>query len=545
MTKTVLFILDKIQGIFKWLDIDYSSLRAIVEVKMMIENRRAHGNQNKQKKNNEDNNTFVKSLGFQALFSFLFGIMILSINETVYNIYLWNFAFIMFMIAFNIISDFIDVLFDTSDNIILIPRPIDSKVIWMARLIHISVFILTLTLANSLGSIVFTIVKLGFLAGLIYFLSVVLLCIITVLLTAILYLLLTKIVNGERLKDIIGYAQIFFSVFLMIGYQFGSKLISTLFLDQTINIKWWHYITPPAWFAGAMELMVNHKFETPFLLFVLLIMTIPFLSLFIMNRYLAPLFSKSLSEYGTPENVEKQASINHNTGFSFFLSKILTKNSLERAAFTFVWKITNRDRKFKIRAYPIFGLQIYFMIKIFTDAKEQGFTRWMVLYYTTFCVYGVIQQIYFSDNWKAAWIFKNSPIQFPGNIILGGMKAIIIKVAVPIFTVVGAIMVYKFGLEVIDDIIFAFVNTLLFISAGITIGQFSMPFSKDISEQNKAGKSWSRIIVLLIVVPIIGGIHYFVSKTTYGVIILTPIFLTVSLLIFSEYRKITWEKIKE
>ena len=545
MTKTVLFILDKIQWLFKWLAIDYLSLRSIVEVKMMIENRRTHGNQNKQKQRKEDNNTFVKSLGFQALFSFLFGVIILSINETVYNIYLWNFAFIMFMIAFNMISDFIDVLFDTSDNIILIPRPIESKVIWMARLIHISVFILTLTLANSLGSIVFTIVKLGFLAGIIYFLSVILLCVITVLLTAILYLMLTKIVNGESLKDFIGYAQIFFSVFLMIGYQFGSKLISTLFLDQTINIKWWHYITPPAWFAGAMEILVNHKFETPFLLFGLLIMTIPFLSLFVMNKYLAPLFSKSLSKYGTPDNVEKQALSTQNTGFSLFLSKMFTKNLLERAAFTFVWKITNRDRKFKIRAYPIFGLQIYFMIKIFTDEKEQGYTRWMVLYYTTFCIYGVIQQIYFSDDWKASWIFKNSPIQFPGNILLGGIKAIIIKLAVPIFIVIGTIMVYKFGLEVIDDIIFAFVNTLLFISAGITVGKFSMPFSKDISDQNKAGKNWSRIIVLLVFVPIIGGIHYLVSKTTYGVIILTPVFLTISLLLFSEYRKITWEKIKE
>ena len=545
MTKIVLFSLDKIQWLFKWLGIDYLSLRSIVEVKMMIENRRTHGIQNKQKQHKENNNTFVKSLGVQALFSFLFGIIILSIKETVYTIYLWNFAFIMFMIAFNMISDFIDVLFDTSDNIILIPRPIDSKVIWMARLIHISVFILTLTLANSLGSIVFTIIKLGFLAGIIYFLSVILLCIITVLLTAILYLVLTKIVNGERLKDFIGYAQIFFSVFLMIGYQFGSKLISTLFLDQTISIKWWHYITPPAWFAGAMEILVNHKFETPFLLFGLLIMTIPFLSLFVMNKYLAPLFSKSLSEYGTPDNVEKQASFTHNTSFSLFLSNIFTKNSLERAAFTFVWKITNRDRKFKIRAYPIFGLQIYFMIKIFTDEKEQGYTRWMVLYYTTFCIYGVIQQIYFSDEWKASWIFKNSPIQFPGNVILGGIKAIIIKVAIPIFTVVGILMVYKFGLEVIDDIIFAFVNTLLFISTGIVVGEFSMPFSKDISEQNKAGKSWSRIIVLLVFVPIIGGIHYLVSKTTYGVIILTPIFLTISLLLSSEYRKITWEKIKE
>jgi ABC-2 type transport system permease protein len=546
MTKTVLFLLDKLQWLFKFLGVDYASLRSIVEVKMIMENRRVHGIQkNRPQKDKEDNNTFVKSLGFQALFSFLFGAIVLAIDKTVYNIYLWNFAFIMFMIAFNMISDFIEVLFDTTDNIILIPRPVDSKVIWMARLIHITIFILTLTFANSLGSLVFTIAKLGIVTGIMYFFSVILLCLITVFITGILYLLLTKFVSGERLKDIIGYAQIFFSIALMIGYQLGSNMISKLLFVQTLDIKWWHYLAPPAWFAGIMEAYVNRHFETPYFIFVVLVLTIPFLSLYLMNRYLSPLFAKSLSEYGTPDNVEKEVVNSSKSSLSSFLAKILTKNSLEKAAFIFVWKVTNRDRKFKIRAYPIFGLQIYFIAKLFFDVKQQEFSKWMALYYTAFCVFLVVQQIFVSDDWKAAWIFRNAPVDKPGLMLLGGIKAILIKLAIPVFVVVGTIFIYKYGIGMLDDIIFAFVNTLLFIGANIFTGNFSMPFSQSITDSSKMGKKSVNIILLLFVVPILGGIHYFISKTTYGVIILTPIFLGIAIILFSEYRKISWDKIRD
>jgi hypothetical protein len=546
MTKIVLFILDKLQWLFKFLNVDYRSLRSIIEVKMIMENRRVHGVQNKNRPQKEnENNSFVKSLGFQALFSFLFGAIVLAIDKTVYNIYLWNFTFIMFMIAFNIISDFIEVLFDTTDNIILIPRPVDSKVIWMARLIHITIFIIMLTLANSLGSLVFTFAKLGIVAGIMYFLSVILLCLITVFITGVLYLLLTKIVSGERLKDIIGYAQIFFSVALMIGYQLGSNMVSKLLFVQTLEIKWWHYFIPPAWFAGIMEAFVNKDFEPSYFIFVALILIVPLFSLYLMNRYLSPIFAKSLSEYGTPDNIEKQVVNSSKNSLSSFFAKLISKNSVERAAFTFVWKITNRDRKYKIRAYPIFGLQIYFVAKLFFDNKQAEFNKWMALYYTAFCVFAVVQQIFVSDDWKAAWVFRNAPIEKPGYILLGGLKAILIKLASPVFLIVGGLFIFKYGLGMLDDVLFAFVNTLLFIGGSIFTGIFSMPFSRSITENSKMGKKSANVIILLFVVPILGGIHYFISKTTYGVIILTPIFLGIAIILFSEYRKISWEQIRE
>ena len=546
MTNFILFILDKLQWLFRWLSIDYRSLRAIVEVKLLAENRRVHGVQRTQTQKKELNNTFGKSLIFQAFFSFFYGITIFILDQPLYLVMMISFAFIMFMVAFNMISDFAEVLFDTSDNVILLPRPVDGKVIWMARMIHIVVFLGMLTLANSIGSIVFTTIKFGWQAGLLFTLCVALLCLITIFLTSILYLLLTKVVSEEKLKDIIGYAQIGFSVFLAVGYQFiarTDKLIGATV--QNIEIKWWHYLTPPAWFAGVMESLINGHFELPYLIFILLVLVIPFLSLYLINNYLSPLFAKNLAGLGTPEITEQVKKTTSKKGFLRIISGIFTQSIVEKSAFEFVWNITSRDRKFKVRAYPIFGMIIYFLYNYFTEVQKEDFNVLMVLYYTMFTIWIFTQQIYLSDDWKAAWLYRVTPLDKPGEIILGGIKSILVKIGIPVFVIVGTVLMVKAGLGMFDDILFAMCGTLFFMSLNIMNSEFSMPFSTEVSGGKVKGRQWLHFLILFIIAPILGFVHYFVAKTSFGLIALSPIFLIIALLLLREYRKIGWEKIKE
>jgi len=547
MTKFILYFLDKLQWLFKWLAVDYHSLRAIVEVKLMMENRRVHGLQRNQVQKKEHSNTFLKSLLFQALFSFIYGVMIFFIKQPVYLVMMLSFSFIMFMVAFNMISDFAEVLFDTSDNVILLPRPVEGKVIWMARLIHIIVFLGALTLANSLGSIIFATFKFGWQAGLLFFLCVILLCLITIFLTSILYLLLTKVVSEEKLKDIIGYAQIAFSVFIAVGYQFiarTDKLIGTE--TQEIVIKWWHYLVPPAWFAGVMEAFVAKHFELPYMIFTLLVLIVPFASLYIINNYLSPLFAKSLSGLGTPEITEKRAvKTAKKSTFLNVLSGIFTKTSLEKSAFELVWIITARDRKFKVRAYPIFGMLIYFIYNYFTQSQKQDVNVLMILYYAMFLIWIFSQQIYISDDWKASWAYRVAPLINPGEVLLGALKSILVKVGLPIFIIIGAILIGKAGFGMIDDILFAMASTLLFISLNVLTGEFSLPFSMEMANAKIKGNQWMKFLFLFLVAPILGFVHYFIGKTSYGLITLTPILLIIALLLLKEYRKIGWERIKE
>jgi uncharacterized protein YggT (Ycf19 family) len=103
----------------------------------------------------------------------------------------------------------------------------------------------------------------------------------------------------------------------------------------------------------------------------------------------------------------------------------------------------------------------------------------------------------------------------------------------------------KAGIGMFDDILFAMCGTLFFMSLNIMNSEFSMPFSTEVSGGKVKGRQWIHFLILFIIAPILGFVHYFVAKTSFGLIALSPIFLIIALLLLREYRKIGWEKIKE
>jgi hypothetical protein len=408
------------------------------------------------------------------------------------------------------------------------------------------VFLGAQTLANSLGFIIYASIKFGASAGFIFFICVILLCLVTIFLTAILYLLLIKVISQEKLKDVIGYIQILFSVSVAIGYQFVGRMYNFIGGSSEIVLKWWHFISPFAWFAGIMEAFIKRHLEVPYMIFLGLGLIIPALLLLLMNRYLAPLFAKGLSNFAMPDIVSVDKLHHKGNGLLTMLSKIFTKTRVEKAAFELVWLIASRDRKFKVRAYPTFGMLIYFIYNFLTNDKKSDIYLYITLYYGMFSVWIFTQQIYVSDEWKAGWVYRVSAIEKPGEVLLGGLKSVMISIGIPIFVILGFALGYKAGVAVVDDIIFASINTLLFLSFNVFGGMFSMPFSTEVAASGKPNKSqWIKFMILLIVAPVFGIIHYFIAKTTYGIIVLSPIFLLIALLLVAEYRKISWHKIKE
>jgi hypothetical protein len=265
----------------------------------------------------------------------------------------------------------------------------------------------------------------------------------------------------------------------------------------------------------------------------------------LINNYLSPLFAKNLAGLGTPEIIQREKTNTSKKRFLSVVSGIFTQSIIEKSAFEFVWNITARDRKFKVRAYPIFGMMIYFLYNYFTEAKKEDFNVLMVLYYTIFSIWVFTEQIYLSDDWKAAWLYRITPLDKPGEIILGGIKSILVKIGIPVFIIVGTVLMIKAGLGMLDDIIFAMCSTLLFMSLNIFKSEFSMPFSTEVANGKVKGGQWVRFLILFIIAPILGFIHYFVAKTSFGLIVLAPIFLIIALLLLREYRKIGWDKIKE
>jgi len=566
MVKFILYLLDKFRWFFINIGVDYTSLRAILEVKLLIETRgfwiknprAAEISENPEEDENsvfeseieEESNhrTFLKTSIIQAVFSFLYAIVIFSVKQTVFNMLLMCFTYMMFMICFNMLADFAEVLFDNQDNSTLLSRPVDPKTIWISRLLHLLIFLGLLTFANAIGLAVVLALKMGFVVGLLFLIGVSFLCLISVFISSGLYIFLSKLVNPERFKDIIIYVQIFFTLSLSIGYQFisGQSKISVEDIFQPSSVKFWHYFAPPAWYAHILDSYVYHVKDWHHLNFIFLGILFPIIAMVLINKYLAPFFANRLT------SIQYFATVDTRTASAKFLirdffSKIhkLFKHSiLEKSAFELVWTIVTRDRRFKLRAYPSLGLLILFTIRYYNDTLTVDVNRLMILYYTTFTLSMIVQQIFLSDNWKASWIYQIMPIENPGELLVGAYRSVIIRFIVPLYILITTIMLLKEGIACLKDVYLNISVTLLYIAISVFKESFRLPFSVEATNSNAKGNNWIRFFNLIFVMPTIGLIHYYISKTLVGTLVIATAFSIIAIILFQQYKFISWERIR-
>ena len=566
MVKFILYFLDKFRWFFINIGVDYTSLRAILEVKLLIETRgfwikNPKASQAAPKSDEDETSpfepeieeesnhrTFLKTSIIQAVFSFLYAIVIFSVKQTIFNMLLMCFTYMMFMICFNMLADFAEVLFDNQDNTTLLSRPVDPKTIWISRLLHLLIFLGLLTFANAIGLAVVLALKMGLMVGVFFLISVSFLCLISVFISSGLYIFLSKLVNPERFKDIIIYVQIFFTLSLSIGYQFisGQSKISVEDIFQPSSVKIWHYFAPPAWYAHIIDSYVYEVKDWHHLNFVFLGILFPIIAMVLINKYLAPFFANRLTSIQYYASVDTRKSSARFLIRDFFnkIHQLFKHSVLEKSAFELVWTIVTRDRRFKLRAYPSLGLLILFTIRYYNDTLTVDVNRLMILYYTTFTLSMIVQQIFLSDNWKASWIYQIMPIENPGELLIGAYRSVIIRFIVPLYILITTIMLLKEGIACLKDVYLNISVTLLYIAISVFKESFRLPFSVEASNSNAKGNNWIRFFNLIFVMPMIGLIHYYIAKTLVGTLVIATAFSIIAIILFQQYKFISWERIR-
>ena len=134
------------------------------------------------------------------------------------------------------------------------------------------------------------------------------------------------------------------------SYQLLPRLIEMDAIKGfTLPIRWWTYLIPPAWMAAPIDIVVNGDFSTAKIVMSLAGLVIPIVSVYVVIKYLAPGFSTALSQMEVSESsTEKYLAAKKKGRFPDFLSRIFTSNSSEQAVFQLSWKLSSRDRKFKL-----------------------------------------------------------------------------------------------------------------------------------------------------------------------------------------------------
>ncbi len=539
--------------------VDTIQLNEILRVKLMMDNRRPKAifATRKNAKNGGQQSPWVISL-FTILMGVFIG-LVLFLNGMPYVGETYYFIIFMVLMSLTLISDFTTVLIDTRDQFILLPRPVNDRTIAVSRILHISIYVLRLALLQGLPALVIVGFVDGIMAVPIFFIQILEATFLSIFMVNIIYLLLMKSVSPQKFKDIISYFQIGFSVLIFAAYYLVPRLINVSVLGN-VNLltHWWAYLLPPVWIAALNELLI-HSSRSGVITSVLAIIgiTVPVLGLWFVAKVLAPGFNRRLSVIATSDgNSNPSTPIKKAGKFSLIekLSNLISPDPVENAGFRITWKLAARTREFKMKVYPAFAyVPIYFLyfalngkgdsISDRWDKLQMGHTYVFLIYLSTFILSAVLMNISMSEKYRSAWVYYALPVSEPGKILSGMYKAIITLYFFPYCLVLSIAIVVIWGPQAINDIIFAFLISMIY---GILMALFmvkGLPFSKPVVVKQGGGK----MITSLMILAFMGGIgfgHYFLMRWEMVIWICIIPALLINWIIFRQYKKQNWDNIE-
>lgn len=548
----ILFIL---RPIFIRLGVNFDQLAAIVEVKLKMDNRRTRFNQ-MNKKQQESNASFYWTLLLYTLVSSIFGFFV-YISTSVTAVYSMAFAYVMFMLAMTLITDFSSVILDSNDNAVLLPRPVDDRTLLIARITHILMYLLSMMFALSLPVLVATVIKYGVFVGLIFLMISLLMLILIVFLTNIFYLVLMKFTSEEKLRNIINSFQIILTFLFMGGYRIVGRLVNFDSLQSSLELKaiWWHYLIPPIWMGNSMNVAINHQFDGSKFLFIFLTLTVPFMVFFLVNNVLSGNFSQKIAGMDVAKREESVPNQVKSSGFVGRLAQIFTGTPIEHGAFEFVWKLTSRDRKFKLRVYPSLAYLLIYPVFMIGAGKSDGSisqqiehlreSSWLLvmMIYLCFSILLTIRlQISQSEEFKASWIFTIVPLTQPGEVLSGAFRSVMVKFMFPIILLLSIILPIIWGGDVIDDIFFGALTVInIALLNSISSRDNKFPFSTEV--KNNSGGTFLRTMLYMVATGFMGLIHFFLMKVSYVIPVIAVFQLILVLYLLKKYRELGWEKV--
>ncbi len=543
--------------LYRKMGVNIPHLRAILTAKLMMDDRRVSGiQQSRRKKQKPPKFATVSTMFFTALMGcvFLYSFAVGHDYLTELTIY---FSFYVFILASTLISDFTSVLIDVRDNMIILPKPISDKTFVLARLLHIVIHVSKLILPMALPASIYLCVKEG-LAGLFPFIFLIIAAtLFTIFLINALYIFILKITTPEKFKNIISYFQIFFAIFFYAGYQLVPRLVSkTVLSHYSITSFKWAWITPPYWFAAGWQYLRVFNLASPLFIYFILSVAVPLLSVWLVIKYFAPSFNRKLSMIGgseigsAPVKTGSKGLLSTTSAFISSIAKWFTEKGAERMSFLNTWKLMSRSRDFKMKVYPSIGYILVYVVIIFMNNKmsmasimdQTGAGRFVflgVIYFSSFVLVMAVQQLMFSEKYKAAWIYYITPIQLPGKLFSGALKAAIVKFYLPLVMLTSIVAVAVVGPKIIPNLLLGIFNQFLITTLRAYISMRALPFSVQQATSVKGGGFIRGLFSMLITI-ILAILHFMIYGYLTVIIIFCVLSAIASWLMMDSLKNKTW-----
>lgn len=543
---------------FSWIwkssAVDNQHLKAIVDTKLILDERRVNAFNKGQTEDKRD-----KMQKYVIWINFLFGLFF------AYFLYLFNhphtaytvmFTIIIVFLMMTLITDFTDVLIDVRDNYTIIPTPVSSQTITLSRLIHITLYLSNLIVPYVVPSLIYTVIKYGIWASLLFLFCALLAVAVSIIFVNITYMILLKFANPEKFKDIIGYFQIAFIVVILLGYYTIPYVIDfEQFKDVDITDRWWHVLFPGNYIAAPFRYLAD-SFSTQYILYFIGCLGVVLTGIYMIVFVLGKDLNEKLLGMNYAGNNEDDLGQVSSSNLSQRIADKLFKDPVERASFVWGWIMTSRSRDYKVKTYPMFAFApavfIYMLFSMGSSDDEaitvmerisEGGNEMLLIYLVLMSVLTPLGNTAYSDNFKAAEIFKALPLDKAGMIMRGIAYHTIIKYGVPMYLVTSIIVIYIWGATAITSLIIGAINIFLVSCATVLFLTKSMPFANAWQNQSK-GSNLTNAFILMFAAGIIGTIHYFLLKDPIIICVYCVIAFGLCVFMHRKIGNIGWDDLK-
>lgn len=546
-------------ALYARMGVDTTQLTAILTTKLILDDRRPQpitkmsGNTRKKPVSMATLGTMLMSVAMGAFFlvCFLFGSDIIT-HLTFY------FSFFFVFLSLTLITDFTSVLIDVRDNFILLPKPVSDKTIVVARLLHIFIHLCKIVLPMSLPGTIFLGINQNIYGALLLLFLIFLLAGFAIFFINAAYIAVLKFTTPQRFQAIIMYVQIAFAIMLYGSYQVFPRLIKSFGGDDfQINNYSGILFLPLYWLANSWKALFQFGGTLTEIITGVAGILFPLFCIWVVVKYLAPSFNRKLSLLSTSNSGPKKQSLTvrkEKKGYIHFFSRLLTSGPVEKASFVFTWKMMGHSREFKLKVYPAIGYILVYVVFIFLSNKDINLSKlWdgdsdvklillSTLYLSIFLVIMAIGQVSFSDKYKASWIFYTSPVDKPGQIVLGALKAVLLKFYFPVAAFISTISILFIGVQIIPNLLLALSNVVMIVSVLMFFDKHHFPFSTAQSNNDRAG-SFMKGFFLLLISGCVAVAHFFIATFPAAVILCTVLSFILVWYLFGSLRQLSWQKV--
>jgi ABC-2 type transport system permease protein len=543
------FLLSPFKPIIERTGADFKQVCYLVDLKLLLDNRKTNPNSTRQR--NDPKNTLIRQSLMYVFVGTMLSLMFLQ-SKDLFLISFSTHIYLMVMVAISMMAEYSVSLFDTRDNNLIIPLPVNGQTLGWARVMHIFLYLFLLTFSLVLPALVTTGIKFGILSSLLLFASALLNTIFTLFFTIFIYLGLMKFTSGDKLKDVLMYIQVGLTIAIMIGYQFAPRyLMNNGGNSSLMQPDWYFLFIPPAWFSMLTTSFQHH--ETIILAGTILALVIPVISMLFIGKNLFYGFENKLNQLNSGDvsnKKEKQYNRKRENSVWFqIITLILGVPKSELPVFGLMWKLTGRERLFKQSILPMIAYMVVIPLFSIFSSKDMGKldAKYLTFLYFTIMTSSMIPFIInIGNNSQTIWIFRSIPTLRPSTVLSNAVKAAFGRFFVPIFIVMVLPLFYFKGPMAIIDIITIFLFNCFITFAILYFQPPAMPFSQT-KAAAQGGKTALRMMLIIFLAIPLGFLHAWLSGKN-GWLAVVPALLFLPFLILIEKKwfpeKITWEKVE-